>query len=84
MGQAFSFLYSLKSPIDASSTWRSFNLEQCMFNKKLSSKFRKFNLLWSLIRSVTLWSIWLKRNNLSFNGVDWHDNKLKKVMWDGF
>jgi hypothetical protein len=33
--QAFSFLYSLKSPIDVNSAWRPLNLEQCMFDKKV-------------------------------------------------
>jgi ribosomal protein L37AE/L43A len=51
--QAFSFLYSLKSLIDTSSAWRPLNLEQCMFTKKLPSKFRKFSLLWSLIRVLS-------------------------------
>ncbi len=59
------------------------SLEQCLFNKKLPSKFTKFYLLWSLIRGVTLWSIWLERNDLNFNGARWPHNKLKKVMWDG-
>jgi hypothetical protein len=55
-----------------------------MFNKKLPSIFRKFTLPWSLIRDVTFDQFGLKRNNLSFNGARWWDNKLKKVTWDGF
>jgi hypothetical protein len=51
--QAFSSLYSLNSPINISSTW-PLNLEQYIFNKKLPKKLKKLNVLWSLIRSVTL------------------------------
>jgi len=51
--QTFSFLYSLKSPIDVSLAWRPLSLEQYMSNKKLPSKFREFNLFWSLTKSVT-------------------------------
>jgi hypothetical protein len=65
--QAFSFLYSLKSPIDSSSAWR-LSLEQCMFNKKFPSKLKKFSLLWSLMRDGVL----------DYNRLEWQ-HTLQKI-----
>ncbi len=64
--------------------WKALNLEQCLFNKWLLIKLQKYNSLWTLLRSMTLWSNWIGKNDIVFNGNRWHVFKLKKVMWEGF
>ncbi len=46
----------------------------------LPSSLRKFSFLWSLLCSVTLWCIWIERNDLVFNDIKSHDFKLDSLM----
>jgi len=61
---------------------KTLKLEQCLFNKCLFNRVKKFNSLWSLLRKVTRWTIWNEKNDLVFNNK-WHEAKFQIVMWEG-
>jgi hypothetical protein len=66
---SFSFLYSLKAPKAAHLRTilpRTFwNLEQCLFSRKV----KMFSHDWFPIARVTLWAIWVERNDMAFNNT---------------
>lgn len=35
------------------------------------------------LRGITLWTIWIKRNGLTFNNSRWDDKKVHGIMWQG-
>ena len=37
---------------------------------------------WHLLRCITLWSIWIERNDKVFNQEQWHISKVKHKIWD--
>jgi hypothetical protein len=61
-------------------------VDTIFYNEKLTlraclpSSLRKFSVLWSLLCSVTLWRIWIERNDLVFNDIKWHDFKLNSLI----
>jgi hypothetical protein len=79
---AFSFLFKLKMLIIEDQPRKALILKQCIFNGRLPNNLRTFSLVWALLCGIALWSIWIKRNDLIFNSLKWHDVKLRRVMWD--
>jgi len=49
-------------------------------NKRLPNNLKNFSYLWSLLRGVVLWCIWIERNDLVFNGIRWHNSKLERII----
>ncbi|KAH9560231.1 hypothetical protein CY35_06G096000, partial [Sphagnum magellanicum] len=62
---------------------KALKFEQCLFSKRLLNRVKKFNSLWTLLRRVTMSTIWNERNNIVFNNNKCHETKLQKVMWEG-
>jgi hypothetical protein len=58
--------------------------DQAIFSTPPPRRFQKFARFWSLFRGVTLWSIWIARNDLVFNHIRWHHNKIMSTIWQGF
>jgi hypothetical protein len=85
VGDCFHFPLPPWDPNSHESPKRALKLEQCLFNKRLPSKINvmRFNIVWSLMRGVTLWAIWLECNDLVFQNVRWHEAKLWNIMWQG-
>ena len=40
--------------------------------------------LWHLLKGITLWTIWIERNDKVFNREHWHMTKVKHYIWDEF
>jgi hypothetical protein len=38
--------------------------------------------IWSLLRDITFWTLWIGQNNLVFNNERWSVDKVHKVIWD--
>lgn len=58
---------------DTRGPWRMLTWKQGIFSDKIPCKFDKISFLWMAIRTVilTMWSLWMERNNVVFNGVKW-------------
>ncbi len=56
---AFSFLCSLKLP-NSIGIWKTVDVEQCLFNKRLPNSIRMFIFIWTLLWDVSLCSIWIE------------------------
>ncbi len=66
---SFSFLYNLKASqaphLVTILPRRFWNLEQCLFSRKV----KMFSHVWFPIAGVTLWAIWVERNDMVFNNT---------------
>ena len=60
-----------------------FNWKQALFGEKLPKRYGKKIKIWHLLRGITLWTIWIERNDRVFNHVQWHEAKTKQIIWDG-
>ena len=60
----------------------TFNWKQAMFGERVPKKNDKMIKVWHLLRSVTLWTIWIERNDKVFNQEHWHKSKVKQRIWD--
>ena len=60
----------------------SFNWKQALFGERIPNKFGKNINIWHLLRGITLWTIWIERNNKLFNHERWHESKVKHRIWD--
>jgi hypothetical protein len=60
----------------------SFNWKQAIFGERIPYKFRKMTKIWHLLRGITLWTIWVERNDKVFNQEQWHESKMKARIWD--
>jgi hypothetical protein len=59
------------------------DMKQALFAYRMPRKFRKVNRLWLLLRGVTLWTIWIARNDLVFNQKLWNSARIEAAIWDG-
>jgi hypothetical protein len=39
-------------------------------------------MIWHLLQGITLWTIWIERNDQVFNQEHWHESNLKHLIWD--
>jgi hypothetical protein len=56
-------------------------LKHYIFTTKELRKFEGVKGLWSLLRGITSWVLWIERNYLVFNGEWWHVQKLHYLIW---
>jgi len=59
----------------------SFNWKQTLFGERIPKKFVKKFKVWHLLRGITLWTIWIERNDKVFNHKQWHESKVKHKIW---
>jgi hypothetical protein len=38
---------------------------------------------WLLLRRITMWTIWVERNDLTFNGNRWDVKETNQMIWQG-
>lgn len=56
-------------------------LKHNIFTIKELRKFKRVKGLWSLLKGITLWVLWIERNDLVFNGEWWHVQKIHNLIW---
>jgi hypothetical protein len=56
------------------------DMKQALFAHRMPCRFRKINRLWLLIRGVTLWTIWIARNDLVFNQKRWSSHRIEAAI----
>ena len=59
-----------------------FNWKQAVFGEKIPRKYGPKVKIWHLLRDITLWTIWIERNDNVFNQSAWHLSKVKHRIWD--
>ena len=60
-----------------------FNWKQAMFGERIPKRYGQKIKIWHLLRGITLWTIWIERNDKVFNHEHWHESKVKRLVWDG-
>jgi hypothetical protein len=65
-------------------SWTTPNWKQAIFAKKPPRMFRTVSRYWTLLRGIALWTIWISRNDASFNSIRWNQEKTKHVIWQSF
>jgi hypothetical protein len=55
-------------------------LKHNIFTTKELKEFKGVKGPWSLFRGITLWVLWIERNDLVFNGERWHVQKIHNLI----
>ena len=63
-------------------TMIAFTKNNLLFGERILKKFYKKIKIWHLLRSITLWTMWIERNDKVFNHEQWHESKVKHRIWD--
>ena len=58
--------------------WRPLDWQHKNVGKKILTSFSKTFRVWLLLTSITLWTIWIKRNDFTFNNTRWDVEGHKK------
>ncbi|KAG0573608.1 hypothetical protein KC19_VG193200 [Ceratodon purpureus] len=66
-----------------SQPWRQFNWKQTIFSSRIPQKFKRLDSDWASLPGVGLWTIWLCRTDVVFNGIVWPDQKTYQKIWLG-
>ena len=65
-----------------SGNYDCFNWKQAIFGERIPKRYGKMSKIWHLLRGITLWYIWIERNDKVFNQIQWHEAKVKQQIWD--
>jgi len=57
------------------------NLE--ILGRKFLPRSLNASRLWLLLRRITMWTIWVERNDLTFNGNRWDVKETNQMIWQG-
>ena len=64
--------------------WRAFHWHHGIFGKSIMATLSKYSTIWLLLRGITLWTIWIERNDLTFNNYSrWDASKVKQTILQG-
>lgn len=58
----------------------SFHWKQTLFGERIPEKFAKIIKIQHLLRGVTLWVVWIKRNDGVFNHEECHESKVEHLI----
>ncbi len=56
--------------------------KQCVFAAKSLRQVQRVENIWSLLRGITLSTLWIEPNDLVFNNERWNVAKIHKIIWD--
>lgn len=59
----------------------SYHQKQAPFGKRIL-KFAQKIKNWHLLRGSILWTIWIEHNDKLFHHEQWHESKMKDLIWD--
>ena len=65
-----------------SGNYDCFNWKQPLFGERIPKRYGKMIKVWHLLRGITLWTIWIERNDRVFNLEQWHVSKVSRRIWD--
>jgi hypothetical protein len=58
------------------------NWKQSLFSARPPRRFSKTLRFWELLRGITIWTIWLARNDKVFNHEDWAQERVEQTIWN--
>ena len=59
------------------------NWQQALFLNEAMEPFQLLELIQMLIKGVTLWTVWILRNNNIFNHKRWQHSQAINLVWQG-
>jgi hypothetical protein len=65
------------------STLDSFASHHALFAQRMPSRFQDQGTIWVYLRSITLWTLWVARNDTVFNQQESHRAKVEGAIWIG-
>jgi hypothetical protein len=65
-----------------SGNYDCFNGKQTLFGERFPKKYGPKIKIRHLHRGITLWMIWIERNDKVFNHEQWHETRVKHRIWD--
>ncbi len=77
------FTHNIKSLTHIDKQWKGSKMEHCLFKNKLPKRIECFQPIQILLCSITMWHIWFERDNLAFNGKQWFEMQIGRMIWDG-
>jgi hypothetical protein len=69
--------------LDARDDWPLLEWSQAFFASSVPHNFQPAAKFWLLLRSVTLWCIWLIKNHLVFTQNHWPYELTAQMIWSG-
>jgi hypothetical protein len=76
-------ILKLLTPLEGNLSWSLPDWSQCIFASSIPGCFSQVSHIWALIRSVTLWCIWIERKHTVFNQAYWPTNYTYNLIWEG-
>jgi hypothetical protein len=78
---AWTFAFHILSEISPrDSHIATFNSWHAFFAQQLSRNFQALHNIWIYLRNVTLWSLWVAKNDITFNQQRWLRAKLEGTI----
>ena len=65
-----------------SGNYDCFNWKQAILGERIPKRYGKKSKTWHLFRGITMWTIWIERNDKVFIHEHWHELKVKQCIWD--
>ena len=65
-----------------SGNYDCFNWKQALLGERIPKKYSKTIKIWHLLRGITMWTIWIERNDKVFNQTQWHEARVKQRIWN--
>ena len=62
--------------------WNLLSIKQAILADRPPRKFSDLSRIW-LLRGITLWTLWIARNDKVFNQHHWTPHKVESVVWQG-
>jgi hypothetical protein len=80
---AIGIINSMKAHPNQKGPWKAFHWHHGIFGKKIPASFSNYSRIWLLLRGITLWTIWIERNDLTFNKTRWDASRVEQTIWRG-
>lgn len=80
---AIGIINSMKAHPNQNGPWKAFHWHHGIFGKKVPPSFSKYSEIWLLLRGITLWTIWIERNDLNLNNTTWDASRVEQTIWNG-
>jgi hypothetical protein len=70
--EAWFFAFTiLSSMAHRRATLPMFSFQHALFGQQLPRAYHALGSIWAYVRSVTMWSVWIARNDVVFNHLTW-------------
>jgi hypothetical protein len=60
--------------------WPAFEMKDVIFTDTLPMQFKKFKLIWPLLKGACVWAMWTQRNEKIFANSTWSDERVLECV----